>query len=101
MATEKKPMSKTQVVADLAEGLGMTKADVNTFLTALMALATAEVKSKGMFTFPGLGKLVKAHRKARMGRNPATGESIRIAAKTVVKFRLSKVMKDAVIPPKK
>jgi DNA-binding protein HU-beta len=54
-----------------------------------------------MFTIPGVGKLVKAHRKARMGRNPATGVAIKIPAKTVVKFRVAKAAKDSVVPPKK
>ncbi len=63
--------------------------------------ATTQTRKTGEFTVPGLGKLVKAQRAARMGRNPATGESIKIAAKTTVKFRLGKAAKDAIVPPKK
>ena len=66
-----------------------------------MALATKEAKTGGQFVIPGLGKAVKAHRKARQGRNPQTGETIQIPAKTVVKFRLAKAFKDAVVPPKR
>ncbi len=62
----------------------------------LQELATKEVKKNGEFTIPGFGKLVKAKRKAREGRNPATGEPIKIPAKTTVKFRIGKAMKDAV-----
>ena len=66
-----------------------------------MALATKEAKTGGQFVIPGLGKAVKARRKARQGRNPQTGETIQIPAKTVVKFRLAKAFKDAVVPPKR
>ena len=64
-------------------------------------LAIAQTKKAGSFVFPGIGKLVKDRRKARMGRNPATGEPIKIAAKTVVKMRISKSCKEAIVPPKK
>jgi len=70
-------------------------------LPSAEALATKEAKSSGQFVVPGLGKAVKAHRKARMGRNPQTGAAIKIPAKTVVKFRLAKAFKEAVAPPKK
>lgn len=66
-------------------------------LEALVELAYKEAKSAGEFTIPGLGKLQKKHRAARMGRNPATGESIQIPAKTVVKFRVAKAAKDAIL----
>jgi DNA-binding protein HU-beta len=71
------------------------------FLDGLAALAIAEVKKNGVFVVPGLGRLVRQDRKARMGRNPATGEAIKIAAKKVVKFRVAKAAKDAIVPPKK
>jgi DNA-binding protein HU-beta len=70
-------------------------------MDALNKIAYKETKKKGSFTLPGFGKLVKQKRKARKGRNPATGEEIKIAAKTVVKFRLAKACKDSIIPPKK
>lgn len=88
-------MSKTQVVAAMAEKCSMAKKDAKMFMEKMMDLAIAEVKKAGEFVVPGLGKLVKVHRKERMGRNPATGAAIKIPAKTVVKFRLAKQVKDA------
>ena len=90
-------MSKSQVVAAMAEKSGLSKKDAAMFLENLAQLAEAEVKKAGEFVLPGFGKLVKMHRKERMGRNPATGQPVKIAAKTVVKFRLAKSMKDAVL----
>jgi DNA-binding protein HU-beta len=90
-------MSKTQVVAALADKTGMSKKDVKMFMEKMMDLAVSEVKKSGEFVISGLGKLVKMHRKERMGRNPATGAAIKIPAKTVVKFRLAKQVKDAVL----
>ncbi|MCD4762283.1 HU family DNA-binding protein [bacterium] len=90
-------MTKSQLLAALAEATDLSKKDVTALLDELTALAYKEVKSNGEFIIPGIGKMVKAHRKARMGRNPATGESIQIKAKTVVKFRLAKAAKEAVL----
>lgn len=90
-------MTKSQQLAALTEKTGLSKKDVSAVLDELANMAYSEVKKTGEFVVPGFGKLVKAHRKARMGRNPATGESIKIAAKTVVKFRLAKAAKDAVL----
>ena len=70
------------------------------FMDVLTEIALREVKKNGEFTFPGIGKLVKQKRKARMGRNPKTGESIKIAAKTVVKFRVAKAVKDSLVGSK-
>ncbi len=89
-------MTQTDIINTLAEKSGMKKADAKEFFNALAALATAEVRKNGEFTLPGFGKLVKATRKARDGRNPATGATIKIPAKTTVKFRLGKAMKDSV-----
>lgn len=94
-----KPMTKAAIVDHMAKKTGMTKKDVNGFLDTFVGLAYKEAK-KG-FTFPGLGKLVVVSRKRRKGRNPATGEAIVIPAKKVVKFRIAKACKDAVVPPKK
>ena len=94
-------MTKSQIVAHLAEKAGIPKKTAAAVLEELVALATKEAKSSGQFVVPGLGKAVKANRKARMGRNPQTGEAIKIPAKTVVKFRLAKAFKEAVVPPKK
>lgn len=90
-------MTKSQIVAALAEKSGMAKKDVASFMDMQAQLAYAEVKKNGEFVLPGFGKMVKAKRKARMGVNPATGEKIQIAAKTVVKFRLAKAAKEAVL----
>ena len=94
-----KPMTKAAIVDFLAKKNEMTKKEVAAFLDSLSALAYKEAK-KG-FTLPGLGKLVVVARKARMGRNPATGEAIKIPAKKVLKFRIAKAAKDAILPAKK
>jgi len=94
-----KPMTKSQIMTALAEKNEVTKKAAAEFVESLVEMAYKEAK-KG-FTVPGLGKLVVVKRKARMGRNPATGESIKIPAKTVLKFRIAKAAKDAVVPPKK
>lgn len=91
-----KRMTQTDIINHLADKSGMKKADAKEFFNTLAALATSEVKKNGEFTLPGFGKLVKTTRKAREGRNPATGDTINIPAKTTVKFRLGKAMKDAV-----
>jgi DNA-binding protein HU-beta len=90
-------MTKTAMYAALAELMGVSKKEAGTMWEGVASLALAEVRTNGEFPFPGIGKLVKAHRNARMGRNPATGEQIHIPAKTVVKFRVAKAAKDAVL----
>ncbi len=90
-------MTKAQLVTALAEKTDLSKKEVQNFFDVLTDMAYSEVKKNGEFIVPGFGKLVKAKRKAREGRNPATGESIKIPAKTVVKFRLAKAAKDAVL----
>jgi DNA-binding protein HU-beta len=92
-----KAMSKSALVRHLAEKNDMTRAQVNEFIDVLCGTAYKEAKNG--FTMPGLGKLVLVKRKARMGRNPATGEAIKIPAKKVVKFRIAKACKDAVLGP--
>ena len=94
-------MTKSQIVAHLADKNGLQKRQAAALLEELAALAEKETKSTGQFVVPGLGKAVKAHRKARKGRNPQTGAEIKIPARTVVKFRLAKAFKDAVVPAKK
>ena len=96
-----KPITKAQLIAQVADKMEMTKKDVNGFFDILNEIAYKETKKKGAVTVPGMGKLVLQKRKARMGRNPQTGEAIKIKAKTVVKFRVAKACKDAIIPPKK
>lgn len=90
-------MTKSQTMAALADSTGMSKKDVAMFMDKLTELAYKQVKTAGEFVLPGFGKLVKVHRAARQGRNPATGEAITIAAKTVVKFRVAKACKDALL----
>lgn len=84
-------------MSTLAEKTGMAKKDVAGMLDVLAEMAYTHVKKDGEFVLPGFGKLVKVHRPARQGRNPATGETIQIKAKTVVKFRVAKAAKDAVL----
>jgi DNA-binding protein HU-beta len=90
-------MTKSQLFAALAEKSGLAKKDVAKLMEELVNLAYSEVKKGGIFVLPGFGKMVKANRKAREGINPATGEKIQIPAKTVVKFRLAKAAKEAVL----
>jgi len=90
-------MTKAQTISALAEKLGKSKKEAAEMIDALVNLAYAETKKSGEFTVPGLGKLQKKNRAARMGRNPATGAQISIPAKTVVKFRLAKAAKEAIL----
>ncbi len=94
-----KPLTKSQIAADLAEKTGITR---KVSLQVLQVLAELAYKhAKNTFTLPGIGKLVLVNRKARVGRNPATGAEIKIPAKKVVKFRVAKACKDAVLGSKK
>jgi DNA-binding protein HU-beta len=90
-----KALSKSQIAAEIANKTGVTKKTATDILEFIAALAYKNAKNT--FTLPGLGKLVLVNRKARMGRNPATGEAIKIAAKRVVKFRVAKAAKDAIL----
>ncbi len=97
----KKPMTKSQIVSHFAGKFELTKKTVSEIIDAVAALAVSETKKTGSFTLPGIGKLVLVKRKARMGRNPATGEALKIPAKTVVKMRVAKAAKEAIVPGKK
>jgi DNA-binding protein HU-beta len=90
-------MTKAQLMTALAEKTGLSKKEVEGFMGSLTEMAYKEAKANGEFTLPGFGKLVLVDRKARMGRNPATGEQIQIPAKRVVKFRVSKAAKDGIL----
>ena len=91
-------MSKTKIVGHLAEKCGIPKKVSAMFFDELFKLAVRECKgAAGKFVVPSIGRAVKAHRKARMGRNPQTGEAIKIKAKTVVRLRAAKAFKDAVL----
>jgi DNA-binding protein HU-beta len=94
-------MTKTALVRQMAEKLELTNKQSAAFLDLLAETAIKETKKNGVFVIPGLGRLVKAERKARIGRNPQTGEQIKIKAKTVVKFRVAKSAKDSIAPSKK
>jgi len=97
----KKPMNKSQIVSHFAGKFELSKKSSAAILDEVAALAVSETKKTGSFTLPGIGKLVLVKRKARMGRNPATGEPLKIPAKTVVKMRIAKAAKEAIVPPKK
>ena len=94
-------MTQSQMVKELAAATGTTTKAAKHFLATFTDMAVRETKKSGMFVIPGIGRLVRVDRKARMGRNPATGEAIKIPAKKVVKFRVAKAVRDAIVPPKK
>jgi len=93
-----KTMTKSAIIAHLSQKTSLTKKQVVDVMDQLLSLATKEAKN--VFVMPGIGKLVLANRKARMGRNPQTGEAIKIPAKRVVKFRVAKAAKDAILGKK-
>jgi DNA-binding protein HU-beta len=90
-------MTKSEMLNALAEKTGKSRKEVGEMLEAIAELAYSETKKSGEFTIPGIGKLVKKDRAERMGRNPATVESIKIPAKTVVKFRVAKAAKESIL----
>lgn len=97
-ATGRKRMTQSEVFNHFVDRTGLKRSQIKEFFDELANLAAQEVRANGEFVLPGFGKLVKSHRKAREGRNPATGETIQIPAKTTLKFRIGKSMKDAVLP---
>ena len=94
-------LTKTALIRQMAEKLELTNKQVGTFFDLLAETAVKETKKNGVFIIPGIGRLVKAERKACVGRNPQTGAAIKIKAKTVVKFRVAKAAKDVIAPVKK
>lgn len=94
----KKRMTQSEVINHFAEKFGLKRAQAKELFEELGSLASREVRENGEFVLPGFGKLVLSERKAREGRNPATGETIQIPAKTTLKFRLGKAIKDSVVP---
>jgi DNA-binding protein HU-beta len=94
-------MTQTQLIKELAGTCGVANKVAKQMLESYASIAVRETKKSGVFVMPGVGRLVRVERKARMGRNPATGAAIKIPAKKVVKFRVAKVVKDAIVPPKK
>ena len=97
----KKPMTKSQIVSHFAKKFELSKRTASAIIGEVAALVVSETRKTGSFTLPGIGKLVLVKRKARMGRNPATGATIKIPAKTVVRMRVAKAAKEAIVPPKK
>jgi DNA-binding protein HU-beta len=93
-------LTKTQLVRAMSEKVGTNNKTAAAFLETLVETAVKETKKSGIFVLPGLGRLKKVQRKARMGRNPQTGEPIKIAAKTTAKFYLAKAVKDSIAPKK-
>jgi DNA-binding protein HU-beta len=91
------PKTKAQILAAIADGAEINKKQAKAAYDTLLAVAYAGAKTKTGIMLPGLGKLIKVQRKARMGRNPATGAAIKIPAKTVAKFRIAKVCKEAIL----
>ena len=96
----KKRMTQSEVINHFAERTGLKRAQVKQLFDDLASLASSEVKSGGEFILPGFGKLVRSERRAREGRNPASGETIQIPAKTVLRFRIGKSLKAAALPGK-
>jgi len=96
----KKPMTKAQIVTYFADKYELSKRTASAVIDDMASLAVSETKKVGCFTIPGIGKLVLQKRKARNGRNPATGAAIKIPAKTVVKMRIAKACAEAIVPPK-
>jgi DNA-binding protein HU-beta len=90
------PKTKAQIIAKIAEDVDLTKKQAAAALESLVQMTYKGAKTKDGFTIPGIGKLIKQRRKARWGRNPASGEKIKIKAKTVLKFRIAKAAKDGV-----
>ena len=97
----KKPMTKSQIVSHFAGKFELTQKTASGIIEEVASLAVSETKKTGSFTIPGIGKLALVKRKARMGRNPATGEPLKIPAKTVVKMRVGKAVKEAIVPGRK
>jgi DNA-binding protein HU-beta len=95
-----KSMTQSQVINHFVNQTGLRRAQVREMFAELSSLAADQVKSNGEFVLPGFGRLLITERRARQGRNPATGESIRIPAKTTLKFRVGKGMRDSVLPKK-
>lgn len=98
---EVKKMTQTQIVKELAVATGLSNKQTKEVLDKYVELAIRETKKSGIFVLPGIGRLKRVERKARMGRNPATGAAIKIAAKKTVKLALAKSLKDSIVPPKK
>ena len=98
MSVAEKPLTKSEIIAELAESNGMSKDQVSAFLNSLCEMAYREAKRTSKFLLPGFGHLRLIQRAARMGRNPATGEAVSIPEKVAAKFVLMKACKEAILP---
>jgi DNA-binding protein HU-beta len=98
---EVKKLTQSQLIKELAAACEISNKAAKTVIEKYAEIAMRETKKNGVMVMPGLGRMVRQERKARIGRNPATGEKIKIPAKKVVKFRVAKAFKDAIVPPKK
>jgi DNA-binding protein HU-beta len=96
----RKPLTKGQIVSHFATKFDLTRKTATSVLEEIATLAVSEIRKSGSFTIPGIGKLVVSKRKARTGRNPATGQPIKIPAKTVAKMRIAKAAKESIVPKK-
>lgn len=94
-------MTQTQLVKELSATCEVSSKVAKALLETYTSIAIREAKKGGLFVMPGIGRLKRVERKARTGRNPATGATIKIPAKKVVKMTLAKSLKDAIVPPKK
>ena len=94
-------MTQSAMIKELAGATGVSSKVAKSMVESFVGLILKETKKNGVSIVPGLGKLVRVERKARIGRNPATGQEIKIPAKKVVRFRIAKKVKDAIVPPKK
>lgn len=94
-------MTQSAMIKDLATATGVSNKVAKSMVETFVEIILKETKKNGVSIVPGLGKLVRVERKARTGRNPATGEAIKIPAKKVVRFRIAKKVKDSIVPPKK
>jgi len=97
----RKPLTKGQIITHFAEKFAFSKKAVLSIIEEMATLAISETKKTGSFVVPGIGKLVLSKRKARVGRNPRTGKEIKIPGTIVVKMRIAKAFKEAIVPPKK
>jgi DNA-binding protein HU-beta len=98
---EVKKMTQTQFIKEIAGASGINNKQAKAAVEAYASIAVRETKKNGVFVAPGLGRMKRVERKARLGRNPATGATIKIPAKKTVKFYVAKAVKDAIAPPKK
>lgn len=97
MPSTGKPLTKVEIINALAKTTGFTKKDVGLVLDELAKLAYCEVKKNKKFTLPGIAIMKIVHRKAKVGRNPATGQQITIPARNVIKINVAKPCRDAVL----